>query len=85
MRIHSLFFQVLIDAMSKYEGIVTNLIAFTGINQFVFTLRVFWNVTSTPTNMLLPIVLLIIVYYIFDMTIYTCLPHLEVSPLCIGR
>ena len=34
--VHSLFFQVLIDAFSKPKGIVENIIVATGINHYVF-------------------------------------------------
>ena len=36
-----IFYQHLIDAFSKFEGIVAVLIVATGINYFVFTLKLF--------------------------------------------
>ena len=59
----SLFIQVLIDGLSKLEGIVADLIAYTYINSFVFTLIFIFNIITT------------IMYYLFDRTFHTCLPH----------
>ena len=81
---HLLFYQVLIDAFSKCEGIVADLIVATCINYFVFALKLFL-MYSLQTKMLSFVVILITVYFMFDRALYTCLPCFETSPLGIGR
>jgi hypothetical protein len=78
---HPLFYQVLIDAFSKSEGIVADLTVATGIKYFVFALKLF-SMYSLQTKMLSFVVILIIFFY---RALHTCLPRFETSPLGIGR
>ena len=81
---HPLFYQIMIDAFSKSKGIVADLTATTSRKHFVFALKFYFNVFFT-TKMLSFVILLIIVYYLFDKALHTCLPRLETSPCDIGR
>jgi hypothetical protein len=82
---YSLLFQILIGVLSKSKDIVVDLIASTNINPFGFILIYFFNIISISTNILSLIVLFVIVYYLFDRSLHTCLPYFEVSPPSIGR
>ena len=80
---HPLFYQVLIDVLSKSEHIVADLSTSTCINIF-FCLEIILNFISQIKTLSF-VVLSIIVYCLFDRALHTSLPRFETSPLSIGR
>ena len=81
---HPLFYQVLIDVFLKPEDIVADLTATTCIKYYVYYLK-FLLMSSLQTKMLSFVVILIIIYFMFDKALHTCLSRFETSPLGIGR